>query len=813
MGPKYSVLLCNKNYSDYEAKIVQWLRQGIKVFWFGSSKDCNHLKSLYSDFYESYLLQSFPAGCNDICEIIDGENSDAIIDVLELCCPDFNAAQYRVEHCKAEQHVIVQASAGTGKTTVMIDRIFFLLHTVPDLKMADLYMITFTNDATDSMNRRLQERLIQRYRLTGQQRYLRWMEEQSKMHISTIHSFAYTMLKQYGIGQGLNKDLAIRSFGYEQSQLIYDAINEYINPSKAIAEQLGVPLYKAKKLIQFYWHGFTGIGVSNRELKNMNWGETYNEESRPMHHFLTNMLSKIDDSYLSLKKESNAVGINDIMRDLDENLSREILPLPNFSMKYLFIDEFQDSDLSQISVALRFVGLMQAKLFVVGDVKQSIYRFRGANDEAFELLLHYMEEQGIVSPSMFVLVNNYRTSANVLKRMDSLFKNWGRNGLLKYQKAVIPFNKSEGIFQTISARSIEEVDDKVVHLSRNALNKIVKEIESKKGNDFSEKDRVVLLTRSNKQLDNLSQILRNNRIPASIKKDGSFFISEAVRDFYAMICSYMFPHEPLHMFNYLMTPYADNIEPLDINKLEKMDADRMMVERYMKDQMNRTVWEKYRKQFRLRPIMAVIKDIIDNEPIMETYIQNAKRIRTDKGWSTERNNADTSVHALQYQANLDKLLEILQRNFEGKTIGLKDIYSYLKYAIATDRSEQEPDVESHNDYRSVLCMTVHKAKGLEYHTVIIPYTMQPMVMDSNIDIFIDPVKKDVGWYYSGQNRWPQMCNDLYPGMKEDDIRRTIEEETRILYVAMTRSIKNLYCIVAEQPRPQTWSFLITEAEG
>ena len=50
-------------------------------------------------------------------------------------------------------------------------------------------------------------------------------------------------------------------------------------------------------------------------------------------------------------------------------------------------------------------------------------------------------------------------------------------------------------------------------------------------------------------------------------------------------------------------------------------------------------------------------------------------------------------------------------------------------------------------------------------------------------------------------------------MKEDDIRRTIEEETRILYVAMTRSIKNLYCIVHEQPRPQTWGFLITEIEG
>ncbi len=51
---------------------------------------------------------------------------------------------------------MVKASAGTGKTTVMIDRILYLMHMVPDLDMSEIFMITFTNEATNQMNDRLQ---------------------------------------------------------------------------------------------------------------------------------------------------------------------------------------------------------------------------------------------------------------------------------------------------------------------------------------------------------------------------------------------------------------------------------------------------------------------------------------------------------------------------------------------------------------------------------------------------------------------------------------------------------------------------------
>lgn len=55
-------------------------------------------------------------------------------------------------------------------------------------------------------------------------------------------------------------------------------------------------------------------------------------------------------------------------------------------MKYLFVDEFQDTDATQIRTFAALVQTIHAKLFAVGDVKQSIYSFKGATDEAFDIL-------------------------------------------------------------------------------------------------------------------------------------------------------------------------------------------------------------------------------------------------------------------------------------------------------------------------------------------------------------------------------------------------------------------------------------------
>ena len=780
------------------------------MLWFGTKDEAAALKQQFPDFAKAFLLQAYEITILQKAIIIDGDDRTDFISTLEKVCPQFNAAQYRVEHCHKDEHIVVQASAGTGKTKVMVDRIMYLMHTVPGLQMSDIYMITFTNDAADQMNQRLQDVLMTRFHLTGQMRYFQWVEEQSQMNISTIHSFAYAMLKEYGISQSFTKNLSIRDFQYERKELIKDMMNARVNRCSSIKSQVGVSLYKANSLVDKFWRGFSEQGISHKDMLKMDWGEAVDDNSAAFQGLISSIVDTLDDDYFEIKRQNDAIGVNDIMRDLQEILMADDLLMPDISMKYLFIDEFQDSDLAQIQVAALFVKLLGTKLFVVGDVKQSIYRFRGATDQAFEILRRDLRNVGAKPAKNFILVNNYRTAANIMNRMNDYFKRWGEDGLLNYDGPVIPFNQTNGTMKMLKCQNYADLEESMIgDAAQDELERLIAEIEAS-GKKPNEKNRVVMLTRTNQELKRLVELLKERKIPVSVSQEGSFFTSEAVRDFYALICSYMFADEPKHIFNFLLTPYAGEIESMDINLMETLNGDYEKLIDYLGHYLEQTSWETYYKEFRLRPVMSVIKHIVDSEPVLENFIVNSKRRKMEAGWEERRCVAAVRAEAVRYQANLEKLLEILQRNLGGDKVSMYDVYHYLQLQIATNRSESEPNVETEDDYTSVLCMTVHKSKGLEFDTVIIPFTNKAFPSWYSTEILIDPVKKEVGWNFEADQSRYDMRNDLYAKLKNEEVQKTRAEETRILYVAMTRAIKNLVCIVPPPKDTERWAYLIEE---
>ena len=814
MNPKYSILLCNQKIEEYTNKISEWLLGGIKVIWFGNKQDINGLNTRFSEFSKAFLFQAYSVGLQDKGIIIDGVGNNDLFEKISKDCPLFNSAQYCVEHCHPSEHIIVQASAGTGKTTVMIDRILYLLHINPELKMSEIYMMTFTNEAANQMNQRLQDALMQRFKLTKQTKYLRWLEEQSQMSISTIHSFAYSMLRELGIGEGFTRELSIRSFQYEKNELIKDIIDEGIDENNDIKSQLGIPFYKANSTIKDFWQVFSRLGISHDDMNKIDWGKPIDKKSTSLQSVLSGMINDLDNRYFDIKRDNDAISVDDLMRDLEHILLSNDIPNSDLSMKYLFIDEFQDSDLSQMNVACLLVKLFKATLFVVGDVKQSIYRFRGANDQAFQSLKTTMSEMGIKCAHNFTLVNNYRTAAPVLIQLDTYFEKWAQLGRLNYEKAVIPFNQAQGDIKMIPRAPKEEVDDQIAEIASNALNELINRVK----NDnlkVNEKTRVVMLTRTNNQLNILGNILRKHKIPASVRKDGSFYSCEAVRDFYIMLSSFMFCDEPKYIFNYLLTPYAGEIELMNINDMEWLNGDYENLISYLDRYLDQTTWKKYHKEFRLRPILSVLKEMVEEIPVIDNFIMNSKIRKQNEGWEENRCVAATYTESMQYQANLEKLLEILQRNFSGDKVSLYDVYNFLKLNIASNRSEGEAEVESNDDYTSILCMTVHKSKGLEFDTIIIPYTNKSFPEYEQTELLVDPVNKKVGWNYVIENsdddkENESMSNNYYTKLKDIDIEATKNEEARILYVAMTRAINNLFCIVSESKSDKTWAYLLEE---
>ena len=113
--------------------------------------------------------------------------------------------------------------------------------------------------------------------------------------------------------------------------------------------------------------------------------------------------------------------------------------------------------------------------------------------------------------------------------------------------------------------------------------------------------------------------------------------------------------------------------------------------------------------------------------------------------------------------------------------------------ILTKREEEaRASYDIENSSKKVICTTVHKSKGLEFDSVILPYC--------SFDISGSQVKGDVDIIYSGKNVGYRILgneyssifeNDLYKQLQEDEVIDRRKEEARILYVALTRAIKRI----------------------
>lgn len=811
MEPRYSILYFKEELTRHYDKIRAYLLDGIKVFWFGETHECEALRKEFPGFVKEFFLQVYDIsdmeGVSDIPSsiVIDGigisDKYSTLFDWFERNIYVFNTAQYRVEHCNETANIVVKASAGTGKTTVMIDRILYLMHMIPGLNMSEIYMITFTNEATNQMNDKLQEKLLSKYSLTKNKKYLSWLEQQSQMHISTIDSLAYDLFRRFGTGVGFGRDLEIQPMEKDRKDLIKDILSDCLNERESIMTQIGMTYSEASRLIDDYWRELTRKGYTINEILEKDWG---NAELEPIvanfQKTLCEVLKQFEKRYGQLKLDANAISINDLFFDFGHYLLDKQLECNGLDMRYLFVDEFQDTDATQIRTFASLAKTIGARLFVVGDIKQSIYAFKGATDEAFDILESEMKG----NLCYYSLRNNYRTCANLMKVMEKYFFAWSDEGLLRYEESVRPFKKDTGEVYMEMVYKKDEIPVQTINAIEQALQELELDVRSGK-KKVSEKTKVVVLVRGNKKAAEIADLCRAEGMTVVLNSDKPFFLSQAVRDFYAMISSYIFVDQPIHMYNYLMTPYAVYDDVISVTEMERLKGDQKALNEYLQNFTANTSWHKYQKEFRIRPVLSVIKDIVENENVIENYIALDKVHMYGDDWTEAKKNRQALIDAKSYQMNLDKLMEMIQQRMDGEFATLYDIYVYLSLMISSNREEMEPDIEMVDDYTSVYIMTVHKSKGLEYDTVIMPAMNGGLIPREQTTILVND--KKIAWYYK-KNTSGHMNSVWYDELRKEAVRKGVEEETRMLYVAMTRAVNKLIMLVNNWDSYESWSSLI-----
>jgi len=182
LQPKHSYFCVQPLSNLTSNSTLQLLNLGVKVIFFTNTGSSNIPQDFYifrvAKMLEIYTLQPQTFSKYSGLVICDGQftpETRACFDVLAREVVDFNYEQYLVEHAPAEDHLCVEAGAGTGKTTVMIQRILFLLHTA-NASLKEMAMITFTREASQNMFHKLRKEFYSRYKATRNVKYLHYIE-------------------------------------------------------------------------------------------------------------------------------------------------------------------------------------------------------------------------------------------------------------------------------------------------------------------------------------------------------------------------------------------------------------------------------------------------------------------------------------------------------------------------------------------------------------------------------------------------------------------------------------------------------------
>ena len=808
---KYSILLAGEDLDiDF---ISSCLKDGIKVLWFGNDSDEDKLSSHFQAFIDAYFLCIYMNPLDLKLVIIDGTGVDTCISKLELLESydiHFNLQQYVIEHNGTDPLVIVQAGAGSGKTFVMNNRLLYLLHTKEDFLLSDVVMITFTNNATDEMRKKLIELLNTKLLLTGNIKYLKWIEGIPQISISTIHSFFRKVILEVGPLLGYGTNLKMASMVMEKRRILREILDEQYGDAKgAVQSILGLSLYDIEKIAMAYWKKAENIGISGDELIAMDWGKTSTPKAALIQSTLKRFFEEVEYRYNTSKVENNAIAMTDIIHEFSRIIDKEdVKEYISSHYKYIFCDEFQDSDNVQIKTLVVLDKIYDGNLFVVGDIKQSIYRFRGATDSAFLRLNDDIEEvfsENHLRPP-YSLSKNYRTSKDILSQIDLIFRTWADKGYIQYEykskvNDILTAQVTDpGIYKQILFFTKKDIERLFISL----LKKI--DTFDKK----TDKTTIMVLTRTNYQLQQVKEWCEHAHKACHIRKKGVFFTSPAVREFLAMTEAFLYSAEPMHLYNFLRTSYC--FKDVDLLKVSSFDGSKFSLLCYFTDLIEETIeWGHLLDSFRNRPVMAVLCEFISSTHPAVIYGTLQKQRYIEKGYDAEESVKQAVLDAEQYEADLQKLLQMLADEFSDEFSSLSDICNYLRIRTATDNEEEPAELPGDNVANTIQGSTVHSAKGLEFDYVIMPFTDYPFWNDKRSEMLIDRESNKVGWKYAGNET---ISSGLFDTLCEKEKMDVVGDETRLLYVAMTRAKRGLFCFVYNNARndgpAQRWADLLPE---
>lgn len=660
--------------------------------------------------------------------------------------------------------ICVYAGAGTGKTTVLVEGYLARLNELKkemDLSEAlkSILAVTFTREAARKMREAIEERL-------KEDGYSQLWKINKNLKISTIDSFCNSVLVENALFLGIDPEFLV--IDEVASKLLFKecALHFFEKEFRPLdlQESLDKFLYQCFEFINNLRYRNIRPDENGEILAELSNSDLSNEEKNELEIIIG--LYKNYEQYL---RDHNFFDYPRLLLEVIDLWEKNPQLLDNYrkQYKYIMVDEYQDTSKLQ-DLLLRKLSEPEGNYFVVGDIYQSIYGWRGAQPEH----IRNFKEECKIDGINVVLSQNYRSLPSILELVNFAFEEEKSNGyheIFSQRKEEIEEGKKEFANEIFFAKDKKKEGEFVAKRIKSLLDS---------NKDYSPKDFFILLRNPRNVSGYFEEPLRKLEIPVVTISGTGFYKRREIKDIISLLKIVNNPYDDLYMLRVLKMPIY-NISSQTLAALKgdfqqgKFKIKNHSFYQGLKELENLDlVNEEKERLLKLREFLEMF--IIEKKRI--SYSALIEKILKESGYlkyiqSLSPSETERSI------ANLRKFYEIAA-SFREKEIfaGLSYFINYIEEAINLDITESEAPL--YEQIEAVQIMSIHQAKGLEAKVVFL----------SNISERNFPSNVKNGRYFFENGHFYLKNSERFKKEveKENKIKQ-MEEELRLLYVGMTRA--------------------------
>ncbi|MBE7039185.1 MAG: ATP-dependent DNA helicase PcrA [Ruminococcaceae bacterium] len=607
--------------------------------------------------------------------------------------------------------VLILAGAGSGKTTVVVNKIAYILEKRLCFP-SEILAITFTNKAANEMKTRIEAILS---------------DDADGMWINTFHSACMKILRRN-----------IEYLGYSKDFVIYDSADQ-----KTLIKRCLKELNIDEKHLP-YKSVLSEISSAKDNLLDPVAYTAANESD-----YRKSLIANAYTLYQKRLLESNALDFDDIIMLTVRLFSEypEVLLYYQNRFKYIFVDEYQDTNNAQYLLSSALAGVHQ-NICVVGDDDQSIYKFRGAN---INNILDF--EREFPAAKVIKLEQNYRSTQSILNAANAVIS----NNLSRKGKKLWTEN---GDGEKIDLYRAENEYDEAYYIADSIKNALT--------NGFKYSD-CAILYRTNAQSRIIETTLSGSSIPYRVLAGLRFYDRKEVKDALAYLRLVFNPADNISLIRVVNEP-ARKIGTQTLEKVAKVANENGL-----------SMYAAMQNAVQFPELSRVAEKLVSFTNLIDEVRERAKTMLP----------SDVIELILMKSGYIDMLT--MEDTVENQS-RLENIEQFKASALEYEKETQEPslseflettalvaDVDNYDETQdSVVLMTLHSSKGLEFPYVFLCGMEEGLFPSSRSILDMSEIEEERRLCYVGITRAKKRLSLSYANMRRLYNESQYARESRFL---------------------------------